>query len=205
MPVVQPAAPRSQIQDAGTSVQVVIPSPKYRFQTVFLTIWLVFWALGEITIGSIVVGAAFALLTSDDPNVPRAAVALTGGGLFLLVWLSLWTLGGVWAAYVWLWQIAGREILALDGRALTITQRVPGLSRSKTYLAEHVRALRVVPALSPYWGWPRGMEMWGMTGGPLAFDYGARTYRFGAGLDDAEAKQILATLVRRFPQVARDA
>jgi hypothetical protein len=30
--------------------------------------------------------------------------------------------------------------------------------------------------------------------GTVAFDYGARTYRFGRGIDEAEAKQVVAEL-----------
>jgi hypothetical protein len=31
----------------------------------------------------------------------------------------------------------------------------------------------------------------------IAFDYGARTYRFGRGIDEAQAKQVVAELQRR--------
>ena len=34
----------------------------------------------------------------------------------------------------------------------------------------------------------------------LAFDYGAQTFRFGAGVDDAEARRILEKITARFPQ-----
>jgi hypothetical protein len=36
--------------------------------------------------------------------------------------------------------------------------------------------------------------------GAVAFDYGAATFRFGAGIDEAEAKQIVAEIQQKFPQ-----
>jgi hypothetical protein len=36
--------------------------------------------------------------------------------------------------------------------------------------------------------------------GSLAFDYGARTFRFGTSIDEAEAKQIVAEIQQKFPQ-----
>ena len=42
------------------------------------------------------------------------------------------------------------------------------------------------------------LQLWGVGGGVLAFDYGARTYRFGAGLDEAEAKQVVIAIKQRY-------
>ena len=39
------------------------------------------------------------------------------------------------------------------------------------------------------------------TGAPsLAFDYGAKTIRFGRGIDEAEATQLLERIIAKFPQ-----
>jgi len=38
--------------------------------------------------------------------------------------------------------------------------------------------------------------------GPIAFDYGSRTFHFGAGLDEAEAFDIVRFFTQRFPQLA---
>jgi hypothetical protein len=42
-----------------------------------------------------------------------------------------------------------------------------------------------------------GLQFWGIGGGVIAFDYGAATVRFGAGLDEGEAKSIVATMCSR--------
>jgi hypothetical protein len=36
-------------------------------------------------------------------------------------------------------------------------------------------------------------------GGSIAFDYGAKTFRFGGGLDDAEAAHLIDVLKSRYP------
>ncbi len=41
----------------------------------------------------------------------------------------------------------------------------------------------------------------GISGGQLAFDYGAKTVRFGIGLDEAEAKQILNDIEIQSPDL----
>jgi hypothetical protein len=38
------------------------------------------------------------------------------------------------------------------------------------------------------------MQFWGIGGGPVTFDYGARTFRFGASVDEAEARDIVNQL-----------
>ncbi len=49
--------------------------------------------------------------------------------------------------------------------------------------------------------WGSSYYPWlGNSVGTLAFDYGAKTFRFGAGIDEAEAKQIVAEIQNKFPQ-----
>ena len=48
-------------------------------------------------------------------------------------------------------------------------------------------------AWNPY-DWSGAMQFWGIGGGPIAFDYGSRTFRFGASVDEAEARDIVNQL-----------
>ena len=41
-------------------------------------------------------------------------------------------------------------------------------------------------------------RFWGFSGGTIAFDYGAKTYRFGIGLDESEARHIVAKVKEQF-------
>jgi hypothetical protein len=37
-------------------------------------------------------------------------------------------------------------------------------------------------------------EFWALHGGIMAFDYGAKTYRFGFGVDEPEAQELMEVL-----------
>ena len=39
-----------------------------------------------------------------------------------------------------------------------------------------------------------------MGGGIIAFDYGAKKFNFGTGIDEAEAKKILSEIQQRYSQ-----
>src|SRR5215831_9835582 len=73
----------------------------------FLACWLAGWTVGEtFAIGVLAVGA-WSLVTGRPPGFghePITATAALAVGLFLLIWLSFWTLGGI---------AAGRELLRL--------------------------------------------------------------------------------------------
>lgn len=74
------------------------------------------------------------------------------------------------------------------------------LGRTKTYLAEHVKDLRVVSMNNYlYWWWWRSMYFWGFMDGSMAFDYGAKTFHLGSGVDEAEAEDIIKAIQERFP------
>ncbi len=48
--------------------------------------------------------------------------------------------------------------------------------------------------------WGHAGQFWGVGQGIITFDYGAKTFRFGSGLDEAEAKMILSEITQRYPQ-----
>jgi len=58
--------------------------------------------------------------------------------------------------------------------------------------------MRAAPTSFNPWNFTSGLEFWGIAGGAIAFDYGARTFRFGA-VEEAEANQIVQTIRARYP------
>jgi hypothetical protein len=91
----------------------------------------------------------------------------------------------------------------VSGQSIIIRRLVLGFSRPKEYLAEHVKDLRASPMQMSARGWPMGANFWGLSGGTLAFDYGARAFYCASGADEAEARQIVAVIKGRFPALAR--
>jgi len=206
MPIVALPKQRHSMQDEGSSLKIMIPSHKNYFTMFFLGFWLLGWAFGEIMVGGIFLAGIVQLLFKTPeilPEVSKGGLAgLFGGGLFMLVWLTIWTVGGGFALYSFLWQVAGKENIGVSYDMIKIQRAVFGFGRTKEYLATDIKDLRVTPWAADHniFSWSRSSSIWGMSSGILAFDYGAKTFRFGGGIDEAEAKQILEKVVARFPQ-----
>jgi hypothetical protein len=158
--------------------------------------WLVGWVFGEAT----------ALQELRQP-------ARTDHG-FLVFWLAGWTVGGMFAALLFLWLTTGREIIELRPDAIVLRRTILGLGPARFYDIMQVRDLRLGPEGyrifdSNFFSrlfdsrkhrqldYARAGEAWGWGGGPIVFDYGARTVRCGASLDEAEAKLIIERFRQR--------
>jgi len=63
--------------------------------------------------------------------------------LFMLAWLGAWTVGGAFAGYLWLWNVAGKELIALRIDTLAIKSDVLGFGRVREFDLAEVRDLRV--------------------------------------------------------------
>ena len=95
-----------------------------------------------------------------------------------------WLLGSIFLVIIFFWRFTFKEIIQVSNQGIVVEQQSRILNRSMRYLAEHVKDLRASTSFDNK---------------QLAFDYGARTIRFGRGLDEAEAKQIIAVIQEKFP------
>jgi hypothetical protein len=121
-----------------------------------------------------------------------------GGEVFMLTWLGVWTVGGVFAIYAWLWQMMGKEILTVQGHSFTTRRNIGEFGFDKEYDLVQMRDVRVGHLGANPFDLSSSLQLWGVSGGAIAFEHGARTYRFGAGLDEAEAKQIVTAIKQRY-------
>jgi hypothetical protein len=162
---------RSRIHDGPEGLVIEIPSRLHVFTALFLTAWLGGWAVGELTAGS--------SLLSFDFRSP--------GSWFMLFWLLGWTLGGAFAAFQVLWMIGGQERVTLRPDALVLKKNLSLVSRLRVGEETSGSLLR-----RQAWQTP-GPK----TSGLVAFDYGARTIRFGESIDEAEARILVDRLKQR--------
>ncbi len=176
-----PAKPRHMAVFAAHGIRIVIPSRRSVVQMLFVPIWLAAWSYGEVM--------AFNNL-------------LRGFEGFVAVWFCAWTMGGIFAVAGLCWQLAGQEIFDVSERALWIRRRVFGFTvYTRKYALAHVEALRISPEYADAPGWNPSRKPSSWNGGPLAFDYGAATIRFGSGIDEAEAKDVLDEIRMKFPKL----
>ena len=179
---VKPQETRSRISEVSGGLQIVIPAKRNIFIILFLAAWLVGWAAGEVMVPT----------SFFKKNMPL------GGQIFTIAWLVGWTVGGLFAIYIWLWTLVGKEVVLIDGITLAIRRDILGYGRFKEYELSHLRNLRASPASFNMWNFSGALQFWGLGGGIIAFDYGARTYRFGASIDEAEGDHIIQHITQRY-------
>jgi len=187
---VEPQSPRFTLETTADGHRAVIPARHNWFVVLFLCAWLVGWVFGEVTV--------IYQLLSPSEKTPW---------LFLLAWLAGWTLGGAFALGAVLWQLAGREVVSVSPATLLHRVEAFGLGWSRSYKASEVKNFRATEySTNPF----TNQAAWfpPLTGsgfGPVAFDYGARTLRLGAALEEAEAKllvqKLAGSLLRRLSEV----
>jgi hypothetical protein len=186
---IEPQAPRFTIESTPDGLRAVVPARRNWLVVVFLCAWLVGWVFGEVT--------AVQQLLSPSEKTPH---------LFLLAWLVGWTIGGAFALVAVVWQLAGREVISVSAATLLHRIEALGIGWSRAYKASEVKNLRATEYLSTSF---TNQAVWfpplmGPGFGPVAFDYGARTLRLGASLEEAEGKLLAERLATRLPRRLRE-
>lgn len=189
MRYVKPSLPRAEMHRVPGGVEVSIPSRRPVVAVLFLTLWLALWLIGEVS-------EIERLIVPSGVHADKGDVA---GDLAGLAWLVLWTLLGAIAFFSLLWHIGGRETLSIDNDALILRRATFGLGFSRHFQLSAVKDFRAVDIDVAA---PRRRDPFGWQSGHLAFDYGASTVRFGAGVDLAEAKSLVERILAAKPAVA---
>ena len=101
---------KASVFDTPEGLVINIPAAKNWFVIFFFGFWLCLWAFGEVSV------------------IRQLATGKShGAGLFLLGWLGMWTVGGCAAISIWLWSMAGHEIVSLAPTSLAIRLDIFGL------------------------------------------------------------------------------
>ena len=169
-------------EDSIGDLKIILPAPRQgKFTIVILAIWLVGWAISEM----MVISSYFAHPLSPHPPV-----------FFIL----LWTLGGLNILWSLLWTAFGKEIISLSNYRMKLRREVFGIGFDRNF------EQRYIPRL---WPSPKGESVWWElqtnanrqriitpfdNKGTIAFDYRSKTYRFGEGIEEDEAKEVVARL-----------
>ena len=153
----------------------MIPAPANIFGVLFLSFWLIAWATAEVFV-------SYQLVTGK--------IAISR---FMFGWLFFWTAFGIAAIYVWLWMVRGKEFVRVTPGMIGIRRSVWSQGVEKQYAAAQISDLRLVIERRSWWS--EDDSPGPANSGPLVFDYGERTVRFGDGLRDEEAAEILATIL----------
>jgi len=105
-----------------------------------------------------------------------------------MFWMMGWAFGEYFAGYTVLYALAGKQVIVASADGLTCRTEIFGLGSGKSYVAREIRNLRFQPAQAT--GRSRVASR-------IAFDYGSRTIGFGAGLQEAEATEMISRIRQR--------
>ena len=181
MAKIQSADSRITITDTSQGLRIVMPGRRSWFVICLLGFWICGWAVAEVMV-------AIQILNGDAP--PE-------GESFMLAWFGIWTVSGMFAIYACLWQVLGKEIVTVHGQTFKIRRDIGGFGFDKEYDFLQMRDLRVGQVTFNPLEFSSSLQLWGIGGGVMVFKYGAKIYRFGAGLDEVEAKQAVTAIKKR--------
>lgn len=169
------------VNEYAEGIEIIIPAKRSLFVNGFLALWLLAWAYGE--------AVALNRLISNDGQTPDAYIVFFTIG---------WTLSGMLAILVWLWNNKGREIIRIGDSELKRSREYGLFSRSRVYQTSNIGKLRVSDLSPTSLEIGGGMEFWGLSGGTITFDYGQDIAKFGLGIDEAEASRIIQIIISRY-------
>lgn len=194
MPV-KPPALKHTTDDLGDKLVITIPSGRSLFAGIVRCLWLAFYVVCEAFFIYILM-----ISLAEQPQPPLYFTIMM---LAVIVFFAGFTAA---YAYALFWEFYGKEIVQITKLSLTLNRNILGRSSPREYSAESIKDLRTVPASiarnRPGFTLISSslFPMARATIGSLCFDYGAKTFEFGAGIDEAEAKQIVAEIKQKFPQ-----
>jgi hypothetical protein len=130
-------------------------------------------------------------------QLPWMTEAIANGPDFnrlMLTWIAFGAFAVLLLAGIFLWNIAGKEIIELNAATLKYTRRIPLLGYSREYSTAKITRLRLVPFP---WTRKQNFSYFGFKDRAIAFDYGRHTRRIGSGLDEANAHYMIQKMRER--------
>lgn len=183
---VVPSTGRSRMTRESGQMRIDIPSEKNMFLTVFLLLWFCAWFCAETAVIFVIA-----------KMIHKGSALVSFDFLFPACWLCCWTIGGAVAAFMWLWGIGGRERITVTPELLRIDRCLFGWAIHREYSVAEAHNFRV-STISTFLMKGRTWHIKGYYAeGPLAFDYGMKTVKFGLAIDEAEARYILRELAEQ--------
>lgn len=164
---------RITVRKTADGVGVYNPTRRKLGLVIFMVFWLCGWSAGEW----------FALSEILRPGSPLVV------DLFLLVWVSLWTLGGLAVLAVVAWNLVGVEKLFLvEGGGIVVERGIGPLTRRKVYRVDQVGEIGFAHQL----GSRRAEGI--LSGGAVRFFADGKPQFFGIDLDDEETHRVVSLM-----------
>jgi hypothetical protein len=200
--IVVPDHDKIRVQDGAGDLRITIrvTTPPFALAPV---------GFGLAVFVSMEIGAINALLNGglrkgEHYQLPWMTEAIANGPDFnrlMLTWIAFGAIAVLLLAGIFLWNIAGKEIIELNAATLKYTRRIPLLGYSREYSTAKITRLRLVPFP---WTRQQNFSYFGFKDRTIAFDYGRRTRRMGSGLDEANAHYVIQKMRERMMSLGTD-
>lgn len=113
---------------------------------------------------------------------------------FISLWLVGWVFGEAWAVYQWLWTAFGKEIVKVHKGALTIERAILGYGRSRSFPIGTISNLRASGFFPSESYWGNYLTQTKLGGGTVAFDSVGKIQRFAIQLFESDAQEVVREL-----------
>jgi len=113
--------------------------------------------------------------------------------MFVIVWLIVSIILFIGYFFVLLWGLFGVEKISFNGRQVRFEKTIFGYGIKKVMMRSRLSNFRFERVFENFYH-ARSLSYWGLGRGKIKFDSGFRTYSFGLGLDDAEARYLAKEL-----------
>ncbi len=180
--IIVPPAPRATIDQSWEGVRITIPAKRNPVLTAFFSIWLFGWFLG-------LCAAIWALVFGTIDFLP--------GEIFLIVWLSGWSVAGMFVARRVMYTFRGSEVLSFSQAQLSVKRLHAWFTPEKIYNLRDAKNFRVIDRTqNSFFGFNRSQANTINLddAGIIKFDYGASSVSIASDIDECEARAIISLL-----------
>ncbi|MCB9134365.1 MAG: hypothetical protein H6636_02995 [Anaerolineales bacterium] len=186
------------VEKTEHDIRLTLPSKKSIGQILWFTFWLLGWGLLTANVYYLVrqLFTMASLSQESGGSFPLFLIPLICVGFFILILLVL----GAFGIYVYVWQLAGKEIVEINSQTMSISRQILRWKKSNNYSSNLVRNVRINVQSVSFAPLQTFRKLSGRTG-MIIFDYEKKIFHFGLDIDETEAKQIITALTQYLPNV----
>lgn len=175
-----------RIDDLPDGLEIVIPIEADWRRVLPATVFFAGWALAEL----------YGIREVVNPSRGTTVHA------FMVLWLVMWTCGGLCSLLQYAWNTVGEERVRVTATRVSIKRSLLGIGPTSAYPTERITGLRVVNPPTPAWRRREVVPFQFASEGRIAFDSPRGLVRFGRSLDQRAAREIVER-INRFGNLSR--
>lgn len=178
---------RVSFVDEKTKTTIVIYPQDAPIMKALMGAWMAMW----LVIGAIVIWS-FTVFELTNQEV-----------IILVIFLSFWFYYSVQVIRSWFWLMWGKELLKIDGVALTYKRSVRKYGKAHTYYIENIKEMKMnMPKENSFQSaWEK--SVWSKGGERLEFEYMGKLVRFGKKLEAKDADLLFKLVTKKVENFQR--